>query len=145
MPAPATVPAPASPAASRGETVLVVEDNAALRRLVARLLAELGYSVLEADGVRSALAVLETTQVDLLFTDIVMSGDMDGFELARQSRSRWPCIKVLLTSGFAEASGTGRCEELDTSVAMLRKPYRKEQLAQALRDALDGGAGKMSD
>jgi len=144
-PAPVPVPVPASPAPSRGETVLVVEDNTALRRLVARLLAELGYHVLEADGVRSALAVLETTQVDLLFTDIVMSGDMDGFELARQSRSRWPGIKVLLTSGFAEAGGTGRGDDHDASVAMLRKPYRKEQLAQALRDALDGLSGDRSD
>jgi PAS domain S-box-containing protein len=141
--APAHTPAPATPV-GRGETVLVVEDNPELRRLVTRLLAEFGYSVLETDGARAALQILESTPVHLLFTDIVMSGDMDGFELARQSRGRWPGMRVLLTSGFAEASGSGQIESRDPPVAMLRKPYRKEQLAQAVHDALVGRTGEVS-
>ena len=68
-----------------GETILVVEDNPALRRLVTRQIRALGYRVLEADGPAAALACLVAEPVDLLFTDVVMPGGMDGVALARQA------------------------------------------------------------
>ena len=126
----------ASIALGRGETVLAVEDNAALRRIVVRQLRELGYRVLEAENASAALAVLERDAVDLLFTDIVMPGEIAGFELARIALKRWPSLRVVLTSGFPEAKIAGN---LDTAAVarLLSKPYRKEDLAHALREVLD--------
>lgn len=118
----------------RGEIVLVVEDNARLRRVVTRQLTELGYSIREADNAAAALASLEQGQVDLLFSDIVMPGELNGIELTRAVRSRWPHIRVVLTSGFA-ANINGPA---DDGVRLLIKPYRKAELARALHDSLRG-------
>jgi PAS domain S-box-containing protein len=128
----------ASAAAARGETVLVVEDNAALRRVVVRQLDELGYRVIEAADAPAALAILETSAVALLFSDIVMPGGVDGFELARQATQRWPAIRVLLTSGFPDVGVNRHDGSLVASIRLLNKPYRKADLARALRDVLDG-------
>jgi signal transduction histidine kinase len=119
-----------------GEVVLAVEDNAALRRIVARQARELGYRVLEAENAVAALALMERERVDLLFTDLVMPGELSGLELARAAAGRWPHIRVVLTSGFSEAKINAN---LDTAAArLLTKPYRKEDLALALHAALDG-------
>jgi CheY-like chemotaxis protein len=119
-----------------GEVVLAVEDDAALRRIVARQARELGYSVLEAENAVTALALMERERVDLLFTDLVMPGELSGLELARAAAGRWPHIRVVLTSGFSEAKINAN---LDTAAArLLTKPYRKEDLALALHAALDG-------
>jgi len=135
---PETRPEPEPVAIGRGESVLVVEDNAALRRIVARQLAELCYVVHEADGASAALALIEAgTPVDLLFTDIMMPGPINGKELAATAQARWPKIKVILTSGFdqtkSNAADAARGGEL-----VLGKPYRKADLGRALRQALDG-------
>ena len=94
-----------APAAVFGgsETVLVVEDNAAMRRVVIRQLSELGYRALEAEAVAAALDILENEKIDLLFTDVVMPGGANGFDLARSARARWPALKIVLTSGFPAA------------------------------------------
>ena len=86
--------------------MLAVEDNVVLRRVVVRQLNAFGYRVLEADSAVAALAILEREPIDLLFTDIVMPGDIDGFALAETVRKRWPKMKVVLTSGFPEARYT---------------------------------------
>ena len=119
----------------RGETILVVEDNPELRDAVVDQLENLGYRSLVASTGREALAVLtQGTEVDLLFTDVVMPGGMDGRQLAAEVRGKWPGLKILFTSGFAGASGTdggalpGR---------LLRKPYRMQDLAARLREALN--------
>jgi PAS domain S-box-containing protein len=119
------------------ETVLAVEDNDGLRRVVVRQLNELGYHVLEAPDGPSALKILEREPVDLLFTDIMMPGGMSGYDLAKHAVARWPSLKVLLTSGFPETKLNGNG---NTSVKMhlLTKPYRKDDLASALRKALNG-------
>lgn len=93
-----------SPQAGLGgnETVLAVEDNEGLRRIVARQLKELGYRVIEAHDGASALRLLERDRVDLLFTDIVMPGGWNGHTLAKHAIANWPRLKVLMTSGFPD-------------------------------------------
>ncbi len=126
-----------SVARGAGETVLVVEDNPAVRRVVLRQVRELGYLALESDSATGALEVLRREPVSLLFTDIVMPGGLDGGELARLARERWPALKIVLTSGFPQARVDGIGELLD-SLPLLSKPYRKEELAAVLHTALDG-------
>jgi CheY-like chemotaxis protein len=121
----------------RGETVLVVEDNAALRRVVVRQLSELGYQVVEAENGAAGLRLLEEQSIDLLLTDVVMPGGVNGHELARRARQRWPQIKIVFTSGFSEARLNGELDPLPASTPLLSKPYRKEDLANAAREALD--------
>jgi PAS domain S-box-containing protein len=126
---------PIAPARGNGETVLAVEDNAALRRVVVRQLTELGYRVIEAEDARTAYRVLASEQVDLIFTDVVMPGGTSGHELARIVLSRWPRIKVVLTSGFPENKVNG-----DTDLPNLRllsKPYRRDDLGRLIREVLD--------
>lgn len=123
---------------SRNEVILAVDDDADVRATVARQLRELGYQVLEADAALAALAILEKAErVDLLFTDIVMPGSLNGKELADMARKKQPGLKVLLTSGFAE-NGGGDDNQLDLSNELcLAKPYRKNDLAKAVREALE--------
>jgi PAS domain S-box-containing protein len=119
------------------EMVLVVEDNAALRRVAVRQIAELGYRVREAENAAVALEILAAEPaVDVVFTDVVMPGGIDGLQLARTVLARWPRVKVLLTSGFP-GSTVNRGRDLAQSMHLLGKPYRKDQLARALRDVLD--------
>src|SRR5215468_9107311 len=79
----------------KGETVFVVEDNEALRRVVTRQLGELGYRVLAAENAAAGLKLLDRQSIDLLLTDIVMPGGINGRELARRARQRWPGIKIV--------------------------------------------------
>jgi PAS domain S-box-containing protein len=120
-----------------GEVVLVVEDNLAMRRVALRQLRDLGYRVLECDRAAAALDILQREAVDLLFTDIVMPGGLDGIELARMAHERWPALKIILTSGFPQARVDGNGELLG-SLFLLSKPYHREELASALRAAIDG-------
>jgi CheY-like chemotaxis protein len=117
-----------------GEAILVVEDNAGLRRVVTRQLHELRYHVLEADNAAQAMVSLEHENVDLLFTDIILPGDQNGLELARRARDRWPQLRVLLTSGFPGRTAGGI--DVEAPGRLLTKPYRKADLARALRDGL---------
>ena len=121
------------------EAILLVEDNAPLRRATRQQLAALGYAVHEADDAVKALDILRGRQrVDLLFTDVVMPGSMDGVELAQRATELRAGVRVLLASGFPEArSAEGR---LAPQLPLLNKPYRQEELAHAVRDALDSAA-----
>ncbi|HTW54731.1 MAG TPA: MASE4 domain-containing protein [Stellaceae bacterium] len=131
--------APSGDAASlhgAGERILVVEDNAKLRAVLVRQLDELGYDVREADNAVAALALLDDgVEVDLLLSDIVMPGEIDGCQLAREFVGRRPGGRVLLTSGFP---GTRVAElgELGVNFRLLDKPYRKRDLASVLREVL---------
>jgi PAS domain S-box-containing protein len=133
----ADIQTPTAPERGGIETVLAVEDNAGLRRVVARQLKELGYRLLEAEDGPSALRMLESDKVDLLFTDVVMPGGMNGYELARAAQARWPGLKVVLTSGFPETKLNGN-GETPSHIRLLSKPYRKADLARTLREVLDG-------
>jgi DNA-binding NtrC family response regulator len=121
-------------AAGGRETVLVVEDNVAVRRAVVRRLELLGYNVLQSEDAAAALKALVKEGVDLLFTDIVIPGEVDGLKLARSALARWPSLRVLLTTGFGDTASRGDAGGL----RVLEKPYRTVDLARALRDALDG-------
>jgi PAS domain S-box-containing protein len=120
-----------------GECVLVVEDQPAMRRITVHQLCDLGYRVLEADCAAAALEVLQREPVDLLFSDIVMPGGMDGVGLARLAIAHWPVLKIVLTSGFSDVRAKHDKALLD-SFWLLRKPYSKQDLAHMLREALDG-------
>jgi PAS domain S-box-containing protein len=129
---------PGQPQAARpNERILVVEDNADVRSTVVRQLRELGYDTIEAPGGKEAMALLERGErVDLLFSDVVMPGGMDGTQLAEAATALRPDLKVLLTSGFARASiQDGAASALLKN--LLSKPYRKTELAQRLRSTLD--------
>ncbi|MEQ8903480.1 MAG: PAS domain S-box protein [Roseovarius sp.] len=118
------------------ETILVVEDDGAVRKYVTTQLSGLGYHVLEAASGAEAMDVLTRTPVDLLFTDVVMPGTMGGRELGAAAREVYPGLRILFTSGYTENSIVhhGR---LDQGVRLLSKPYRRELLAKKIREALD--------
>jgi CheY-like chemotaxis protein len=130
--------APEVVALERGgkETVLAVEDNISLRRVVARQLKELGYQLFEAADGHEAMRILEKEKIDLLFTDIVMPGGMSGYDLARMAVARWPAMKVVLTSGFPDVKLNGNGDSL-SGMRLLSKPYRKADLARTLREVLE--------
>ena len=131
-------PAQVVPSLGNGEIVLIVEDNGALRRAAVRQFRDLGYRAIEADGPGEALTLLAQEPVDLLFTDIVMPGPMDGVALADEALRRLPSIKVLLTSGFPGATTANRLKAGGVPVRMLDKPYRQAELARAVQHALRG-------
>ena len=114
------------------ETILVVEDNEALSRVVVRHLTRLGYKVLQANNGVEALAALRADRVDLLFTDIALPGGMGGTEIARVARDAWPLLKVVFTTGFDDSEN-----RLDTRDVTIMKPYRTADLGHTLRNALD--------
>ena len=129
---------PPLPLSRKGhETVLVVEDEPEVRRVAMAFLRTLGYVPLEAADVEIAWQLLSThAGIDLLFTDIVLGGDMTGFELAAKAREHYPHLSVLFTSGYEYAS-----LDIDThafgAFELLRKPYRREQLDGSIRRVLD--------
>jgi PAS domain S-box-containing protein len=130
---------PAVPALQGGhETVLVVEDDALVRRYVLTQVRSLGYVTLEAADAAAALAIIDgNPAIDLLFTDVIMSGPMNGRQLADIATQRRPGLKTLFTSGYTENAilHHGR---LDPGVHLLAKPYRKPELARMIRVALLG-------
>jgi nitrogen-specific signal transduction histidine kinase/ActR/RegA family two-component response regulator len=120
------------------ETILVVEDDRLVRDYVLTQLHSLGYVTLDAANAAQALAVLKTNpKFDLLFTDVIMPGPMNGRQLADEIAKDRPGLKVLYTSGYTEDAVIhhGR---LDPGVLLLAKPYRKSDLARMIRRALDG-------
>ncbi|MEQ9815238.1 MAG: PAS domain S-box protein [Azospirillaceae bacterium] len=131
---------PAEPAATgRGEHILVVEDDEVVRRYVTGQLEALGYRVTSAANAGAAIDLLHgDTHVDLLFTDVVMAGAFGGRELADKAAVIRPGLPVLFTSGYAENAivHQGR---LDDGVLLLQKPYRRQELADMLRRAIEHG------
>lgn len=120
------------------ETILVVEDEPALRELVTTILEGYSYRVIEAETGVEALKVWEKHQgkIDLLLTDMVMPGGVSGAELAQQLRQRKPDLRVIYSSGYSSEI-TGKNVDETLSV-FLPKPYRPPQLALHVRKSLDG-------
>ncbi len=116
------------------ETILAVEDDPRLRRVVCRRLRSLGYQVIEADNGSNALASLaEHPEIVMIFTDIVMPGGMNGNELAEAALAARPDVKFLFTSGYAEPTIAQR--KLRAG-AWLTKPYTAYEFAKKIRDIL---------
>ncbi len=119
------------------ETILCVEDDASVRSNVVTQLESLGYAAIMASNAAEALAIADGgAEFDLLFTDIVMPGKMNGKQLAERMRLRWPALKVLLTSGYTDHTII-RDGRLVPDFFFLPKPYRRPQLARMLRRCLD--------
>jgi CheY-like chemotaxis protein len=118
------------------ETILVVEDDRLVRAYVLAQLNSLGYVSLEAANAAEALALIENHQkFDLLFTDVIMPGAMNGRQLADEIRKDRRELKVLYTSGYTE-NAIVHHGRLDSGVLLLAKPYRKSELARMIRMAL---------
>jgi CheY-like chemotaxis protein len=118
-----------------GELLLVVEDEAAVRRGVQRNLERLGYRVATASDGENALRVTEALgPIDLLLTDVVMPG-LDGPGLACRLRARWPGLPVLFVTGYS-ADRLTHSDALGPNDRVLEKPYQLDDLAQAIREML---------
>jgi CheY-like chemotaxis protein len=129
---------PIAPIEGGEETILVVEDDPLVRAFVIMQLKSLGYTILATGNGAEALNLIEQgADFDLLFTDVMMPGGMNGRQLAAEALKRRPSLKVLFTSGYTEDAMVhhGR---LDPGVLLLAKPYRKSDLAQMIRAAIDG-------
>jgi PAS domain S-box-containing protein len=119
------------------ETILVVEDDEQLRYYATEALGDLGYRVLIAANGAAALDVLTRGhKVDLLFTDVVMPGGMNGRQLADEAQRRQPGLKVLFTTGYTR-NAIVHHGRLDPGVEMIGKPYMFEELAARIRAVLD--------
>ncbi len=119
------------------EKILLVEDDAMVSQFVEAQLTQLGYRIVIAANAKEALQLLPLHEdIDLLFTDVVMPGEMNGRQLADVVMAKRPEVKVLFTSGYTENSIVhhGR---LDPGVQLLSKPYRRAELAQRVRQVLD--------
>ena len=123
--------------AAEGEVVLVVEDEAAVLEMAVESLSELGYRTLTATRASEALDRLRGPQrIDILFSDVVMPGGLNGIELALQARQLRPGLRVLLASGYT-GSALGE-QGVPVDLPLLSKPYRREDLASKLRLVMGG-------
>ena len=122
-------------------SVLLVDDDGEVAALVGEMLEHLGYRVTHAGSATEALSALENgCNVDIVFSDVMMPGGMNGVELAREIHTRDLGVPVLLTSGYAEAAQKSAAA---VGVHVLAKPYRLEDLATSLREAIEG-AGQLA-
>jgi signal transduction histidine kinase len=129
-------PASKLPLEGGHETILVVEDDHLVRALVVGQIKSLGYVALTAANAAEALNVIDSPrEIDLLFTDMIMPGAMNGRQLAEKALQRRESLKILFTSGYSEGAIVhhGR---LDAGVLLLAKPYHKSDLARMIRTAL---------
>ena len=124
------------------ETILLVEDRPDVAELARTILDDLGYTLLIARTALEALDLFEKhgDKVDLLFTDLIMPGTMNGVALAREIKRRRGSVKVLLTTGYTEAS-LERTDAGGTEFDVLNKPYGRSELARKIRVVLDGATG----
>jgi PAS domain S-box-containing protein len=139
---------PALPGASRSladkkgsETILVVEDQTDVGDYAETVLSEFGYTVLRAENAGEALALLDGAgQIDLLFSDLIMPGGMNGVMLAREVKRRRPRMRVLLTTGYAESS-IERVDARGAEFDLIQKPYKRRELATKVRQVIEGPTG----
>lgn len=118
--------------------ILMVDDNAEILEALGLQLTSLGYQVISAANGAEALEILaRDADIDLLFTDVVMPGGMNGSQLAAEARSFRPDLKVLFTSGYFQGALVQN-RTIDANVRVLAKPYRKQELARRVGEALSG-------
>lgn len=126
------------PQAEAGAVVLLVEDELAVRMVVAEVLSDLGYTVLEADNSQSGQRIVETrARIDLLLTDVGLPGGMNGRQLADAAREQRPGLKVLFLTGYAEnaAVGNGRMEH---GMEVMTKPFDLDKLVAKVEGMISG-------
>ena len=124
------------PSEGGDEAILIVEDDALVRRYVVTQVQSLGYRTLDAGNATEALTIIDHDgKIDLLFTDVMMPGSINGRQLAIEALNRRPSLKVLYTSGY-EKNAMVQDGRLDSGVLLLAKPYRKLELAEMIRAAL---------
>jgi len=122
------------------ETILIVDDREDVAELARTILRDFGYTLFMARNGREALDILDSNgSVDLLFTDLIMPGGMNGIVLAREAKRRQAHLKILLTTGYAEAS-LERTDAGGSEFDLLNKPYRRTDLVRRVRAILDGPA-----
>jgi PAS domain S-box-containing protein len=116
-------------------TVLVVEDDDDVREIASSMLRDLGYMVFEADRGKKALTLLDSgAPIDLVFTDVIMPGEVGGIELAREIKAHYKHIPVLLTSGYT--AQRFQTDDMDEGLQILRKPYNRVDLSLAVKSAI---------
>jgi CheY-like chemotaxis protein len=128
---------PAAAAANgEGEVVLVIDDEPTIRMLIAEVLAESGYAVIEAPDGPAGMRVLDSkARIDLLITDVGLPGGMNGRQVADAARVNRPELKVLFITGYAENAVIGR-GRLDNGMFVLTKPFQMEILADRIREII---------
>jgi signal transduction histidine kinase/ActR/RegA family two-component response regulator len=135
--APALAPAGDLVSARKHKTILVVDDDDLVRKSVITQINSLGYSTIEASGPAEALEIIAGSEpFDLLFSDIVMPGPIDGVELAHLARERRPGLKIMLSSGFPDLKSGRSSENAYEQWQILKKPYRRSELQDALQGIL---------
>jgi CheY-like chemotaxis protein len=126
------------PGADAGETVLIVDDEPSVRLLVADVLGDLGYTVIEAADSVAGLRILESAgRIDLLVSDVGLPGGMNGRQMADAGRRTRPDLKVLFITGYAENSVIGN-GHLEPGMRVITKPFTVESLAARVREMVDG-------
>ncbi len=124
------------------EVVLIVEDDALVRKYVIAQIESLGYTTLAASNAAEALNAIDSNpSIDLLFTDVIMPGSMNGRQLVEEALKRRPSLKTLYTSGYTE-NAIVHHGRLDSGLLLLAKPYRKSDLARMIRLALGSSLGR---
>ena len=127
-----------APRAQAGETVLIVDDDEAVRMLVTEVLQELGYAAIEAADGNSGLNLLQSNaRIDLLITDVGLPGGMNGRQIADAARVRRPDLKVLFITGYAE-NAVVRNGYLEAGMQIMIKPFTMEALATRIQDVIAG-------
>ena len=128
----------APPRADKGETVLVVDDEAAVRMLIVEVLGDLGYNALEAMDGPTAMRILESDiGIDLLMTDVGLPNGMNGRQIADAARTLRPALKVMFITGYAENAAIGH-GHLEPGMAIVTKPFAMDDLAVRIKDVLSG-------
>jgi CheY-like chemotaxis protein len=132
-------PAAAPPApAPRQPKILVVEDQEAVRAVACGFLQDFGYDIVEAeDGLQALARLQENPDIDLMFSDVVMPGGLNGFDLAQAARGIRPDLKVVHTSGYPKGAMVHQEEPRFREGFIIMKPYRREDLQKIIRDALE--------
>jgi PAS domain S-box-containing protein len=122
----------------RRPKILVVEDQEAVRAVACGFLEDFGYDVIEAgDGFQALAQLQENEDIDLMFTDVVMPGGMNGFDLAQAAQSLKPLLKIVHTSGYPKGAMVHQDEPRFKNGFIIMKPYRREELNKIIKDALE--------
>ena len=127
------------PVEGGSERILVVEDDEGVRAAVVDMLTDLGYHVSRAENAEAGLAALKNEVPDLIFTDVVMPGNISTREFTRRAQEMHPGLRILYTSGYTQ-NAIVHNGKLDDDALLLSKPYRKDELARKLRSVFAGTA-----